>query len=95
MGLDFRKTSGRIANGSRLVVPGQITVGQKVFPNTFSQKRAPVEPKFEIPIVSPTQTPTPSVTPAPTQTPVNIINAIIVDSETYISVGVNEYLTYE
>lgn len=118
MGLDFRKTSGRIANGSRLVVPGQITGGQKVFPNTFSQKRAPIEPKLDIPITTPTvtpnpsvtptpppsQTPTPSVTPSftptpsptPTPTPVvQLIDAIIVDSETYISVGINEYLTYQ
>ena len=43
MGLDFRKTSGKIANGSKLVVPGQITTGQKVFPNTFSQKRNPYD----------------------------------------------------
>jgi hypothetical protein len=43
MGLDFRKRSGRIANGSRLVVEGQITGGQKVFPNTFSQKTNPYD----------------------------------------------------
>lgn len=43
MGLDFRKRSGRIANGSRLVVEGQITTGQKVFPNTFLQKTNPYD----------------------------------------------------
>ena len=43
MGLDFRKTSGRIANGSKLVVPGQITTGVKVFPNTFSMKKNPYD----------------------------------------------------
>ena len=76
MGLDFRKRSGTIANGSRLVVPGQITTGQKVFPNTFSQKSAPPNPKLEsLPIATPTNTPTPSVTPTltpsvtPTYTP--------------------------
>lgn len=45
MGLNFRKRSGRIANGSRLVVEGQVTTGQKVFPNTFSQKSNPYELK--------------------------------------------------
>jgi hypothetical protein len=41
MGLDFRKRSGKIANGSRLVVEGQVTKGQKVFPNTFNSKSNP------------------------------------------------------
>jgi hypothetical protein len=48
MGLDFRKRSGRIANGSKLVVPGEITTGQKVFPNSFLQKTNPYD-------LSPTQ----------------------------------------
>jgi len=77
MGLEFRKRSGTIANGSRLIVTGQITTGQKVFPNTFSQKSAPPNPKLEslpiatptIPIPTNTPTPTPSVTPTPTNTP--------------------------
>jgi hypothetical protein len=43
MGLSYRKKSGRIANGSRLVVEGQITTGQKVFPVTFSQKTNPYD----------------------------------------------------
>lgn len=43
MGLDIRKTSGRIANGSKLVVPGQITTGIKVFPNSFNQKKNPYD----------------------------------------------------
>jgi hypothetical protein len=38
MGLDFRKRSGRIANGSRLIVEGQQTIGQKVFSPTFRYK---------------------------------------------------------
>jgi hypothetical protein len=37
MGLDFRKRSGRIANGSKLVVTGEIPTGQKVFPVTFKK----------------------------------------------------------
>ena len=75
MGLEFRKRSGKLANGSRLIVPGQITTGQKVFPNTFSQKSAPPNPKLEsLPIATPTipiptNTPTPSVTPTLTPTP--------------------------
>ena len=43
MGLDFRKRSGRIANGSKLVVPGQVTTGQKVFPNSFNGKSNPYD----------------------------------------------------
>ena len=43
MGLNFRKRSGKIANGSRLVVEGQITTGQKVFPVTFGSKTNPYE----------------------------------------------------
>lgn len=43
MGLSYRKKSGRIANGSKLVVPGQITTGQKVFPNTFNKKKNPYD----------------------------------------------------
>lgn len=43
MGLSFRKRSGKIANGSKLVVPGEITTGQKVFPVTFTQKTNPYD----------------------------------------------------
>lgn len=123
MGLDFRKKSGRIANGSKLVVPGQITTGQKVFPNTFSMKSRPAEPKLDFIPVTPTPTPnpTPSVTPTntitptpsvtPTITPTNtgtptptpsstqpptpeLFDPIIAGLDTYILVGVNEYLMY-
>jgi len=37
MGLDFRAKTGKIANGSRLVVSGEVTTGQKVFPVTFKK----------------------------------------------------------
>lgn len=106
MGLDFRKRSGTLANGSRLIVPGQITTGQKVFPNTFSQKSAPPNFKLEsLPIVTPiipiptnTPTPTPSVTPTstptPTPTPEQLINPIITENEEYIVVGNEEYLMF-
>jgi hypothetical protein len=77
MGLDFRKRSGRIANGSRLIVDGQPTIGQKVFSPTFKYKvSAPTDNElFEqiLPFLTqtPTPTPTPSVTPTniPTNTP--------------------------
>ena len=80
MGLDFRKRSGKIANGSRLIVTGQITTGQNVFSNSFNKKSNPYlrnndfeitvqipQPTTKIPI--PTNTPTPSVTPTNTTTP--------------------------
>jgi hypothetical protein len=80
MGLDFRKRSGKIANGSRLIVTGQITTGQNVFSNSFNKKSNPYlrnndseitvqipQPTPTIPI--PTNTPTPSVTPTNTPTP--------------------------
>ena len=79
MGLDFRKRSGKIANGSRLIVTGQITTGQNVFSNSFNKKSNPYlrnndseitvqipQPTPTIPI--PTNTPTPSVTPTNTPT---------------------------
>lgn len=78
MGLDFRRRSGRIANGSRLVVEGQITTGQKVFPNTFSQKSNPYNLTEEQKLLlesqrritpTPTKTPNPSSTTTPTPTP--------------------------
>jgi len=106
MGLEFRKRSGKLANGSRLIVPGQITTGQKVFPNTFSQKSAPPNPKLEsLPIATPTipiptNTPTPSVTPTstptptPTPTPEQLINPIITENGEYIVVGNEEYLMF-
>lgn len=71
MGLGFRARTGRIANGSRTVVPGQVTTGQKVFPNTFNQKTNPYDltenQKELLKLLNPT--PTPSVTSSPTPTP--------------------------
>lgn len=113
MGLDFRKRSGRIANGSRLIVEGQQTIGQKVFPNTFSMKSRPAEPTIDsipasptptpsvTPTITPTITPTNTGTPTPTPTPTpsststpELLDAIIVGVNTYISVNTNEYLMY-
>ena len=41
MGLNIRPKSARIANGSKLIVTGQPTTGDKVFPITFNQKTNP------------------------------------------------------
>ena len=70
MGLDFRKRSGKIANGSRLVVEGQVTNGQKVFPNTFNRKSNPYDMTAEQRelLISQNTTPIPSATPSPTPT---------------------------
>jgi|688.fasta_scaffold08100_10 hypothetical protein len=128
MGLDFRKRSGRIANGSRLVVEGQLTTGLKVFINSFNKKSNPYNltedqrlllesQRVVTPLptptptptatvnITPTPTPTPTVTtdvtPTPTPTPTSsptptpeLLDAIIVGVDTYLSVGTNEYLMY-
>lgn len=73
MGLDFRKKTGKIVNGSRLIVLGQIITGQKLFSNSFNTKSNPYlrnndsEITVQIPQPTiPTNTPTFSVTPTPT-----------------------------
>ena len=67
MGLDRRKTSGRIFGGANLVVPDQPIYSVKNFPPTFQYKRGTPKDTFrEIP--QPTPTPTPSPTP-PTPSP--------------------------
>ena len=43
MGLSFRARTGKIANGSRLVVSGEVTTGQKVFPVSFTMKSNPYD----------------------------------------------------
>ena len=71
MGLNIRPKSGRIANGSRLIVPGQPVTGQKVFPNSFNQKTNPYQINPNIEFIPPIQSRTPSatVTPTPSSTP--------------------------
>ena len=75
MGLDFRKRSGRISNGSLLIVPGQTINGVKVYQTTFSQKKSqnnkPMGPEIPLPTPTPTSTstPTPTSTSTPTPTP--------------------------
>lgn len=109
MGLSFRKRSGKIANGSTLIVPGQAYNGQKVIPNTFSSKSSynqpeggPAPPNQNpqpvFPEVSPTPQPSSTPTPKPTPTPIpvdNIVDAIIVTENVYIKVSENEYLKYD
>jgi len=68
MGLDRRKTSGRIFGGANLVVPDQPIYSVKNFPPTFQYKIGTPKDTFrEIP--QPTPTPTPSPTP-PTPSPI-------------------------
>lgn len=97
MGLNFRKRSGRIADGSRLIVPGQITTGVKVFPNSFGYKKKSTNeylgPSVEVSLTQ-TPLPQPSSTPTPTPTPQTIIDSILVTENIYLSVGKNEYLKY-
>jgi hypothetical protein len=96
MGLDFRKRSGKIANGSRLVVEGQVTNGQKVFPNNFGQKSNPYNMTPEqrellisqnlivTPIPSSTPTPTPTPTPSPTPSPTPVTNLLLQENGFYL-----------
>ena len=65
MGLDFRRKSGRIFDGSRLIPLGEGIKTSKVFENTFSRKRRAYD--FDPVILDPT--PTPSVTPTTTPDP--------------------------
>lgn len=75
MGLNLRPRSGRIANGSRLIVNGQPTTGSKLTQPIFTRKRsAPIDLNPDIiPTLTPSQTPTltPTVTPTPSFTTTN------------------------
>lgn len=68
MGLDRRRTSGKIFNGSKLIVPGQPISSVKVFQNTFQYKKG--TPKDTFREINPTPSPTPTPTPSPTPTPI-------------------------
>jgi len=107
MGLGKRRVSGRIFNGSRLIVPGEPIQSSKVFQITFQNKRGslpvptdkpvktPTPTATPIPTLTPTLTPTPTSTPTPTPTPTqNIIDAVIVDYNIYVDVGQDLYLKY-
>ena len=65
MGLDFRRKSGRIFDGSRLIPLGEGIKTSKIFTNTFSFKRSAYD--FDPVILEPS--PTPSVTPTTTPDP--------------------------
>jgi len=87
MGLNFRRRSGRINDGSKLIVPGQQKIGVKVFPNSFEYKKGSknenLGPGIETlqntpnviisptPTITPTNTPTVTPTNTPTITPTN------------------------
>jgi len=58
MGLDRRRTSGKIFNGSKLIVPGQPISSVKVFQNTFQYKKG--TPKDTFREINPTPSPTPT-----------------------------------
>ena len=49
MGLDRRRTSGKIFNGSKLIVPGQPISSVKVFQNTFQYKKGTPKDTFRDP----------------------------------------------
>jgi hypothetical protein len=70
MGLDRRRTSGRLFNGSKLIVPGQPIASVKVFPNTFQYKKGTPKDTFREINSTPSPTLTPSPTPTPTPTPI-------------------------
>ena len=70
MGLDRRKTSGRIFGGANLVVPDQPIYSVKNFPPSFQYKRGTPKDTFrEIPQPTPTPTPSPTPPPLPSPTP--------------------------
>jgi hypothetical protein len=81
MGLDFRRKSGRIFDGSRLIPLGEGIKTSKVFENTFKQKRSAYKFEPVIPEILPSPTPTssilPSQTPAPTITPTPTVTPTI------------------
>jgi hypothetical protein len=108
MGLERRPTSGRIFNGSRLIVPGLPVSSSKIFQNNFGSKKGSDQSLIReyntnvtpTPTNTPTPTPTPSVTPtntpSPTPTPTqNINDAILITNDVYIKVGRDSYLRYE
>jgi len=101
MGLDRRKTSGRIFGGANLVVPDQPIYSVKNFPPSFQYKRGTPKDTFrEIP--QPTPTPTPSPTPPlpsptpppPSPTPVIETFYILTESQEAILTESGENIIY-
>lgn len=55
---------------------------------------SPTPTPTETPTNTPSQTPTATITPSPTQSPGILIQAILINSNEYLSVGDNQYLQY-
>jgi len=63
MGLELRPTSGKILNGSTLIVPGQPISSYKVFPTTFQFKKGTsreLVKEYNVPPQTPSPTPNPT-----------------------------------
>ena len=90
MGLERRKQSGNIIGGSTLIVPGSPIYSVKRFAPTFGFKRGS-KPDFGH-NGKPSSSP-PVTTTTTTQEQV-ILDALLVDSNTYFIIGVDEYLKY-
>jgi hypothetical protein len=84
MGLDRRRTSGKIFSGSRLIVPGQPISSVKVFQTTFQYKKG--TPKDTFREINPTPTPSPTQTPTPTPTPTPVIKTYYLLTESNESI---------
>jgi hypothetical protein len=74
MGLDRRKTSGRIFGGANLIVPDQPIYSVKNFPPTFQYKRGTPKDTFR-------EIPQPSQPPAPTPTPTPVVDTFYILTE--------------
>lgn len=59
MGLDFRKRSGNISDGSTLIVSGQPKISQKIFQVTFTKKISKYQKNIGPSPIEPTPQPTP------------------------------------
>jgi len=95
MGLDFRKRSGRVFDGSKLNVEGQGIYN--VFKGGSVVKTKPNGDNIGKPLsqlITPTPSPTPLPTPTPTPLPNFLINPILIGDDEYLIVGDNEYLMY-
>ena len=95
MGLDRRKTSGRIFGGANLVVPDQPIYSVKNFPPSFQYKRGTPKDTFrEIPQPTPTPTPSPTPPPLPSPTPVIETFYILTESQEVILTESGENIIY-
>ena len=89
MGLERRKQSGNLIGGSTLIVPGSPIYSTKRFETSFSFKRGSkpdIGHNGKIPVTPPVTT--------TTTTEQIILDALLVDNNTYSIIGVDEYLKY-